>query len=237
VKGDRAREDRPVREFIYAPQTVFSSREGTVNAMIQTPERTLEKLYKPSARTPEIVDVPEMHFLTVDGAGDPNTSRSYEEAVGALYALSYTLKFALKRTGFEYKVSPLEGLWWADDMARFNSEHREHWRWTMMIAQPPQVTRAWVQTALEDVRRKKNPPGLERVRFEVFHEGRAAQIMHVGPYATEGPNILKLHAFIRERGGHFDGRTQKHHEIYFSDPNRTAPEKIKTIIRQPFKTA
>jgi hypothetical protein len=206
--------------------------------MIQTPEHGLEKRYKPSTRTPEIVDVPEMHFLMVDGTGDPNKSLSYEEAVGALYALSYTLKFALKKTtDFEYKVYPLEGLWWADDMAQFSLERREHWRWTMMIAQPPQVTREWVQTALEDVRRKKNPPGLERVRFELFHEGRAAQIMHVGPYAAEGPNILKLHAFIRERGGHFDGRVQKHHEIYFSDPHRTTPEKMKTIIRQPLKPA
>jgi hypothetical protein len=212
-----------------------------VNAMIQTPERGLEKLYKPSVRTPEIVDVPEMHFLMVDGTGNPNTSLEYKEAIEALYALAYTLKFALRKTtGFEYKVYPLEGLWWADDMTKFSLEHRgdrRDWRWTMMIAQPPQVTRAWVQTALEDVRRKKNPPGLERVRFEAFHEGRVAQIMHVGPYATEAPTIERLHAFIHARGGHFDGRVQKHHEIYFSDPHRSAPEKMRTIIRQPFKPA
>jgi hypothetical protein len=209
--------------------------------MIETPGYGLEKLYKPSVRTPEIVDVPEMHFLTVDGTGDPNKSLEYEEAVGALYALSYALKFALKKTsGFEYKVYPLEGLWWAEDMTKFSLERREDrrdWRLTMMIAQPPQVTREWVQTALEDVRRKKNPPGLERVRFEPFTEGRAAQIMHIGPYATEGPNILKLHAFIHERGGHFDGRVQKHHEIYLGDPNRSAPERLKTIIRQSFAPA
>lgn len=202
----------------------------------QTPEQALETLYKPSAGTPEILDVPEMHFLMIDGTGDPRTSVIYKEAIEALYALSYTLKFALKKaTGFEYRVYPLEGLWWLEDMARFDPEHRQDWRWTMMIAQPPQVTASWLQTALEDVRRRKDPPGLGRVRFESFREGRCAQIMYVGPYASEGPTIQKLHAFIREHGGQFDGRVHKHHEIYLSDPSRSAPEKLKTIIRQPFR--
>lgn len=197
-----------------------------------------ERLYKAPASTPETVDVPTMNFLMVDGEGDPNTSTVYQRACEALYGLSYTLKFALKKAeGLEYKVSPLEGLWWAEDMADFlmAQRQRQNWRWTMMIAQPPQVTRAWVEQATEELRRKKNPAALELVRFEPFTEGQAAQVMHVGPYSAEGPTIERLHAFIRDQGGRFDGRAQKHHEIYLSDPNRSAPERMKTTLRQPFR--
>lgn len=129
--------------------------------------------------------------------------------------------------GLDYKVGPLEGLWWADDMAEFSVEHKGDWKWTMMIAQPEVVTPEWVAKAKEEVRRKKNPAALDRVRLESFYEGQAAQIMHIGPYSEEGPNIAKVHAFIHERGYTFDGREQKHHEIYLSDPRRTAPRRVK----------
>ncbi len=191
------------------------------------------RLYKPSAKKAEIVNVPPIHFLMIDGTGDPNTSQTYKDAVEALYALSYTLKFALKKAeGVNYKVAPLEGLWWSDDMDAFIDARRDDWRWTMMIAQPSIVTQDRVDNATDDVRRKKNPPALPRMRFERFHEGLAAQVMHIGPYSAEAPTIRALHDFIRAQGYSFDGHVQKHHEIYLGDPRKSAPEKLKTVIRQ-----
>jgi hypothetical protein len=127
----------------------------------------------------------------------------------------------------------LEGLWWAEDMAEFSIERKADWRWTMMIAQPEAVTPALFQTVLQQVRRKKALPGLERVRLETFAEGLAAQVLHRGPYAAESPTIERLHRFIHTHGAGFDGRHQKHHEIYVSDPTRTPPERLETILRQP----
>lgn len=194
-----------------------------------------DRLYKPPAKKVEIVEVPAMNFLMIDGAGDPNNSQSYMDAVETLYSLSYTLKFALKKTdGVDYRVAPLEGLWWSDDMEVFLSGTREAWLWTMMIAQPSLVTPERVDRAFEEVRRKKNPSALPLVRFERFHEGLAAQIMHIGPYSAEAPTIQRLHDFIRSEGGVFHGCMQKHHELYLGDPRRAAPEKLKTVIRQPF---
>ena len=191
-----------------------------------------DRLYKASAKRPEIVDVPAMSFLMVDGAGDPNTSQAYRDALEALYAVAYTLKFALKKAeGINYRVAPLEGLWWSDDMNAFQTGAKDTWLWTMMIAQPSIVTPAWVDKAMEEVQRKKAPVALPLLRFERFHEGLSAQIMHIGPYATEAPTIEKLHDFIHIEGGALTGR---HHEIYLGDPRRAAPEKLKTVIRQPF---
>jgi len=193
--------------------------------------RELKALYAPPS-TPVMVEVPELTFVMVDGQGDPNTAEAYRDAVAALYAVSYALKFALKRApdGLDYAVMPLEGLWWADDMAEFDVERKADWRWTMMIAQPEAVTPDRFAHARAEVARKKNLPALERLRLERFAEGRAAQVLRRGPYSAEGPTIAALHAFIRERGDALDG---KHHEIYLGDPRRTAPERLKTVIRQP----
>lgn len=189
--------------------------------------------YKAPAVQPELVDVPTMNFLMIDGHGDPNTSQEYKEAIGALYAMSYSLKFAFKKEiGLDYRVGPLEGLWWADDMARFG-ERKTDWSWTMMIAQPDQLTEQRFAAMQQEVGRKKRLPGLDRIRLDSFHEGLCAQILHVGPFSAEGPTIERLHSFIRERGYGFDGRRQKHHEIYLGDPRRAAPTKWKTVIRQP----
>jgi hypothetical protein len=192
-----------------------------------------EQLYK-AGTDPRFVEMPAMTFLMIDGAGDPNTTAAYPDAVAAPYALAYALKFALKKSaGLDYRVAPLEGLWWADDMAAFSMERKGDWWWTLMITQPPAVTRALVDAVREEVRRKKVLPALGRVRLASFAEGRAAQVLHRGPYAAEGPAIERLHRFIRERGETFDGRRQKHHEIYLSDPTRAAPERLRTILRQP----
>lgn len=194
----------------------------------------LKHLYNPPGREVSVVDVPPMNFLMIDGEGNPNTSEDYAHAVEALYAISYALKFMIKRgvDAIDYAVMPLEGLWWADDMTRFSVEDKDAWRWTMMIMQPQFVTGELVQGAMSQIEKKKGPlPALPRMRFESFHEGRAAQVMHHGPYSEEGPTIEKLHEFIEMEGHELRG---KHHEIYLGDPRRTAPERLKTVIRQPF---
>ena len=196
--------------------------------------KQLRHLYNPSVKEVVVVDVPGMQFLMIDGAGNPNTSQEYQEAVAALYGVAYTLKFLLKKEqGVDYPVMPLEGLWWTKDMREFSIDHKEIWQWTMMIMQPEEVTEALFERALAQVQHKSDSPALAKMRLEHFHEGLTAQIMHLGPFAAEGPTIARLHAFIREQGYGFDGIRQKHHEIYLSDPRRAAPEKMRTVIRQP----
>lgn len=194
--------------------------------------KQLKPLYGPSARKVEIVDVPQMNFLMVDGEGDPNTSKSFSDAIEALYPLAYTLKFMVKKgkMGIDYGVLPLEALWWADDMSAFSTGKKDAWKWTVMIMQPEFITREMVEEAMAEVARKKKPVALPLVRFESFQEGKAAQILHIGPFSEEGPTIEKVHAFIEDNCGR---RVGKHHEIYLSDLRRTAPEKWKTIVRQP----
>lgn len=194
--------------------------------------KELRPLYRPPVDRAAIVDVPPMAYLMVDGQGDPNTTPEYAQAVEALYAVSYAVKFAVKRgpDAVDFKVMPLEGLWWSEDMTDFVAGRRESWSWTMLIVQPAVVTEALVEGTVAEAGRKKDLPALGRLRFEVLDEGTCAQIMHVGPYADEGPTIEKLHAFIAEMG-HL--RRGKHHEIYLGDPRRTAPVRLKTIIRQP----
>lgn len=195
-------------------------------------KKELGHLFKPSAKKEEIVDVTRMNFLMIDGQGDPNTSQEFKDAIEALYSVSYTLKFMIKKSelGIDYGVMPLEGLWWADDMSQFSVEKKEQWKWTLMIMQPELVTTELLNKAIAQVEKKKNPAALSQLRFESFAEGRAAQIMHIGPFAEEGPTIERLHHFITKNGFKMTG---KHHEIYLSDIRRAAPEKWKTIIRQP----
>jgi hypothetical protein len=196
-------------------------------------KKELKHLYNPSAKKVEIVDVPMMSFLMIDGSGDPNTAQEYNDSVEALFAVSYALKFMVKKEkGVDYGVLPLEGLWWTDDMTQFSVENKDMWKWTSMIMQPEYVTEDLVSKALEQVEKKKDPPALPKIRFESFHEGLSAQIMHIGPYSAEGPTIERLHNFIKENGCELKG---KHHEIYLSDPRRSAPERMKTVIRQPMR--
>src|SRR5574337_960222 len=195
-------------------------------------KKQLKHLYGPSAKKVEIVDVPQMHFLMVDGEGDPNTAKSFSDAIEGLYPLSYTLKFMVKngKKGVDYGVLPLEALWWADDMSAFATGKKDAWKWTVMIMQPEFITLKMVKEATEEVERRKKPVSLPLVRFETFKEGKAAQIMHIGPFSEEGPTIEKVHSFIENNGSR---RMGKHHEIYLSDIRRAAPEKWKTIVRQP----
>jgi hypothetical protein len=192
-------------------------------------KREWKELYAPPTGRVVLVDVPDMHALMVDGQGDPNTSPAYQAAVGVLYGLAYALQFHLKRTGEDFVVMPLEGLWWSDDTTAFKLRDRARWKWTMLIVQPPPVTSDLVRTACAEIARNKGLD-LSGVRFEAFAEGTAAQIMHLGPYAAEAPTIERLHDAIREQGYHRRGR---HHEIYLTDPRRTAPGRMRTILRQP----
>lgn len=192
--------------------------------------KELQDLYRPSVKEPTLVDVPEMSFLMVDGQGDPNTSPEYAQALNALFAVSYGVKFMVKSGGVDFKVMPLEGLWWSDRMSDFTQGWREGWKWTMMIAQPPVVTAGLVGEAIAESARKKDLPALDRLALERFDEDLCSQIMHVGPYSAEGPTIERLHTFIVEQGCTLSG---KHHEIYLGDPRRTAPERLKTVVRQP----
>jgi hypothetical protein len=197
-------------------------------------KKELKHLYGPSAKEVSVVDVQHMNFLMIDGEGDPNTSPEYAEALEALYAVSYAIKFKIKRApgGVDYAVMPLEGLWWTDDMRTFSVEDKDAWKWTAMIMQPEvYVTEELFEEAKVEVERKKGLRAVARMRFEAFREGLSAQIMHLGPFSEEGPVIERIHRYIEERGGKPRG---KHHEIYLSDLRRTKPERLKTVIRQPF---
>ena len=197
------------------------------------PKEEFRRLYNPSAKACEIVDVPEMSFLMIDGSGDPNTSRDFQEAIQALYGVSYTLKFTLKKSGGpDFRVMPLEGLWWNDAGGHLDPANKSVWSWTAMLRQPDFVDEAAIADATAQAKAKRELPALAKMRFERFREGLAAQIMHIGPYAAEQPTIERLHAFIRAEGYQPSG---KHHEIYMGDPRRSAPEKLKTIVRQPVR--
>jgi len=194
--------------------------------------KELKRFYT-AKRKPEIVDVPPGRFLTIVGRGEPG-GEAYAAALQALYSLSYTLKFMCKAEGRDFTVMALEGLWWWDDQEIFDLEGappREEWNWKSMIRQPDFVTREMVDEVRPEVREKRGP-AVDEVVLESFHEGLSAQIMHRGPYSEEGPTVMRLHEFIEESGYRMRGR---HHEIYLSDPQRSKPENIKTIIRQPIE--
>jgi len=198
-------------------------------------KKEFKHLYRPSARKISVVDAPPMPFLMIDGQGDPNMAQAYADAIETLYAVAYTLKFmSKKQLARDYAVMPLEGLWWTPDMADFSIGDKDAWLWTAMIMQPHWIDAGMAAAAKEVAGKKKVLPALSKLRFEIFHEGLAAHILYIGPFADEGPTIARLHAYIAENGCRLAG---KHHEIYLSDPRRTAPEKLKTVIRQPMRAA
>lgn len=196
-------------------------------------KKELKSLYRASAKEATEVLVPPLRYLMIDGKGNPNTSAEYTEAVEALFSVSYTAKFAVKKgpEAIDYAVMPLEGLWWADDLSVFVADDKANWKWTMMILQPAFVKESVIHDAIAEVGRKKKLPAIPKLRLEEFSEGRCAQILHVGPFSEEGPTIERLHEFIDTRSG----KTGKHHEIYLSDIRRGDPKNWKTIIRQPME--
>ncbi len=183
-----------------------------------------------------LVDVPTLRYLAIDGAGDPNTSPAFERALGALYPVAYALKFASKAKGLDYVVPPLEGLWWSDDMDSFTgSPDKSQWSWTLLLLVPDFVDDAMVTDALDAAARKNPDAGIDAVRLETLEEGQCVQTLHLGPFDDEAPLIARMHhEFMPEHGLK---PSAHHHEIYLSDLRRTAPERLRTIIRQPVAPA
>ncbi|EME50708.1 hypothetical protein G352_27500 [Rhodococcus ruber BKS 20-38] len=180
-----------------------------------------------------LVDVPAMQYLMIDGHGDPNTSPDFDRAVRALYPVAYKLKFASKRDlDRDYVVPPLEGLWWADDMDSYTAARdKSRWDWTMMIMTPDWIDHAMFAAAVECAGAGNRPQDLDDVRLETLHEGRCVQTLHVGPFDDEAAVLAQLHEeFVPDNELRLVG---KHHEIYLTDFRRTAPDRLRTILRQP----
>lgn len=197
--------------------------------------KELGALYKQPANQISILQVPRMNFISIRGGGDPNNNTGYSQAIEALYAVAYKIKFLIKAEPLciDFSVMPLEGLWWASDMSMFSLDDSSNWEWQMMILQPEFLSEQHFKQALDEVRRKKNPAKINEVKFESYEEGLSAQILHHGPYGeAERQSVKKLHDYIQQAEYQVDG---KHHEIYLNSPLRTAPQKLKTIIRQPIR--
>lgn len=180
-----------------------------------------------------IVEVPEQQYLMIDGHGDPNTSPEYASALEALYPLAYKLKFLSKRElDRDYVVMPLEGLWWADEMTTFTTARdKSQWDWTMMILQPEWLGPDSLEAVRDQLAGTAAPERLDEVRWGTLHEGRCVQTLHVGSYDDETPVLEEMHErFIPAHGLQMAG---VHHEIYLSDARKVAPEKLRTILRQP----
>lgn len=197
-------------------------------------KKSLPDYFKASAGKFSVIKIPKYNYLMVDGTGDPNSAPAYVEAVELLYGASYTLKFMSKiELGRDYVVPPLEGLWWAKDMKSFEKGEKSTWNWTMMIMVPNGITKSHVTKAIKDFQGKKPEAKTSKLRFESLAEGLSVQVLHIGPYDAEGPILSKLHnEYMPQNNFEFNG---KHHEIYLGDPRKTAPSKLKTILRQPVK--
>lgn len=194
-------------------------------------KKELKHLYSATSKTFELVDVPTMQFLMIDGHGDPNTVKEYKDALETIYPVAYRLKFSSKKRGKDYVVPPLEGLWWADDMAAFTARTKDEWDWTLMLMVPDWISEKDLDCAVAELRASKHLPSLQKLRFEKYEEGLSVQKMHIGSYDDEAESLAYLHEQWLPENGYKE--TGKHHEIYISDPRRTAPQKLKTILRQP----
>lgn len=191
--------------------------------------KELKDCYK-AKKKPDLIYVPNGKFLSILGKGDPG-GEEYQLAIQALYSWGYGLKFHYKAKDKDFKVMPLEGLWWIEG-GTYNMDNpaqREDWRWRAIIRVPDFVTEEAMTKLLPELKEKKGG-NVDKVTLWEFHEGVSAQVMYVGPYSDEAPTINMLHKWVEKQGYRLRG---DHHEIYLSDPRRTAPEKLKTIIRHP----
>ncbi len=208
-------------------------------------KKELKHLYLPSAKKIELVEVPAMNFLMIDGSIEtgygPSTSPLFSENMQALYGAAYTLKFAAKlrkENPVDYPVMALEGLWWIEE-GTFDIQKPGNWKYTVMIMQPDIVSQEMVSDALSQLRKKKgDQPAFARLRLERFHERLCVQTLHIGPYATEPATVERMQAFMQENGLRDRvGLGGKHHEIYMGDPRRADPAKLKTVLRHPVERA
>lgn len=202
-------------------------------------------LYQPSAKKVEIVKVPRLQFAMIDGAiekgYEPGNSRAFQEATQALYGISYTLKFMLKKrktNAIDYPVMALEGLWWVED-GIFDITVKDNWFYTLMIMQPDVITKDLFDEGMEQVRKKRgDSPALSKLQLADYEEGLCVQTMHIGPYAIEPATIERMRAFAQENGYRdLVGSGGKHHEIYLGDPRKADPAKLKTVLRHPVSKA
>ena len=201
-----------------------------------------DPIYKATTH-PQIVEVPKMLFIMVDGEGPPTengkTSAGFEHAMQILFGIVYTIKFWSKKhsppSGYaSFTVAPVEGLWWSKTGSAFYADEPSQWEWTLLLRLPEFVTPAFFKEVVDECVKAKKSDCYKEARLSEFVEGTSVQIMHVGPYSTEQPNIAWIHRYAQEQGYLLRG---KHHELYFGDPRRTAPEKLRTILRQPIELA
>ena len=204
-------------------------------------KKELKRYYQPSAKKPEIIEIPRFQFAMIDGAiekgSEPGKSPAFAEATQALYGISYTLKFMLKKrktNAVDYPVMALEGLWWVED-GKFDITVKDNWLYTLMILQPDVITPTVFEEGLAELKRKRgDSAALSRVRLGTFEEGLTVQMMHIGPYATEPASLASMLAFAAEQGYQDRvGLGGKHHEIYLGDPRKADPSKLKTVLRHP----
>ena len=206
-------------------------------------KKQYKTLYQPSAKKVEIVNVPRLQFAMVDGAiekgSEPGKSPTFADATQALYGISYTLKFMLKKrkaNPIDYPVMALEGLWWVEDGV-FDITIKDNWFYTLMILQPDVITKDIFEEGLKQVREKKgDSPSFSKLHLAEFEEGLCVQTMHIGPYASEPATVERMRAFASENG-YQDcvGLGGKHHEIYLGDPRKADPAKLKTVLRHPIE--
>lgn len=198
--------------------------------------KAYKHLYRPSSRDVSLVEVPPLQFAMVNGAIEPSSSpglsQSFKDALGALYGISYTLKFMSKLdpvSPLDYTVMGLEALWWVED-GQFDINKPDNWHWQAMILQPEHITQAIFAEGVNRLRKKKPSPAVDQLRLETFEEGLCMQIMHIGPYADEPATVARMDAFAVENGLHKRGH---HHEVYLGNPLQAEPSKLKTILRHP----
>jgi hypothetical protein len=194
-------------------------------------KRAHRELYAPKNREWALLEVPAQQFIAVSGKGNPNTAPEYTRAVAALYAVAYTLKFASKAAGRDFVVGPLEGLWWSPDPEVFTTRAKDEWLWRMLVSLPDWLTTQDVKESAATALAKKKLPAIELVEHDTLHEGRCAQVLHIGSYDDETPILTTLHETYLPANDLTE--RDRHHEIYLGDPRRTAPEKLKTVLRQP----
>jgi len=204
-------------------------------------KKTEKELYQPST-APSIIDVPEMAFIMIDGSGDPNMSDEYKTALEILYGLSYGIKMSKMESTqpdgyFEYVMPPLEGLWWHVDGGEIQDyTDKASFCWTSMIRQPDFVTAEVFASFARSLAKKKPGLDLSLARLEKFTEGLCVQAMHVGSYDQESATIAAMERYAGENGFATDlSGTRRHHEIYLSDPRKSKPENMKTVIRHPVR--
>ncbi len=197
-------------------------------------KKVYKQYYSPKPGKPEILNMPTMQFVMIDGKGDPNNSREFEKAVGTLYNVVYSLKFSRKKAGKspDFSIGALESIWWTDTGKQFDVVNKNYWLWTLMIWLPDFISRAEFMSLVSKLKTRKPDLMLDKVRLESLNEGTIVQIMHTGPYANEQKDIETMHTYAADLGYAQSG---KHHEIYFGEPRRTPSVNLRTILRQPIK--